>query len=158
MVDRALDNAMAEARQAVVVLTASRQPTSGFRYLLETYLNDYAGRHELSIAFRASGPEIPLDSRQEAELLRIFREALNNVAKHAHATAVVMTFEAEETGLLLTLADNGKGFRLSEVQHGFGITSMEQRAASIGAQLAIDSRPMDGARVTVILPRASTEA
>jgi len=151
-VDRALENALAEARQAVVVLAARRTAASGFQYLIETYVRDYAARIGLSVDVRQSGPEVPLDSATEAEILRIFREALVNVSKHADATTVVMSVDADDQQIAFVLADNGVGFTPSAVDHGFGITSMRERAAAIGGTLEIDSRPMDGTRVKVTLP------
>jgi signal transduction histidine kinase len=59
---------------------------------------------------------------------------------------------AREQELTVMVADNGNGFDPSTAPHGFGLESMQRRAAVIGATLAIDSRPLDGTRVTIQLP------
>jgi signal transduction histidine kinase len=55
--------------------------------------------------------------------------------------------------LTLAVSDNGRGFSAEDhSRSGYGLKSMEQRAAIIGASLNVDSRPQDGTRVTVTVP------
>jgi len=57
----------------------------------------------------------------------------------------------------VTVQDNGRGFDPEAVPVGeFGIAGMRERAALVGGELAIDSRPLDGTRVTLRVPLPST--
>ena len=99
------------------------------------------------------GEVAPLASRQQAEVLRIVQQALNNVRKHADATVVRVRIRGVADGLEILIADNGRGFSPAEADpSGFGMESMRQRAELIGATLAIDSAPADGTRLTLHVP------
>ena len=94
-------------------------------------------------------PEI--GARAQAELLRIVQEAMTNVRKHADAT-VVRVDVTSNGELRLTVTDNGHGFRPENVSSGFGLESMRQRAAIIGARLTVTSEPQNGTRVELAMP------
>jgi two-component system, NarL family, sensor kinase len=85
------------------------------------------------------------------ELLRIAQEAIQNAEHHARARTIVVTLRAlPGRGLQMTVADDGQGFDPTfPGRGGFGLEGMRERAASVLAELAIDSTPGAGARVTV---------
>jgi signal transduction histidine kinase len=96
----------------------------------------------------------PLPPPVRSEILLIVQEALANVRKHADATVVRVTVTSDGPTAVLTVADNGRGFATGEATGtGFGIRGMRERAALVGAELEIISRPRDGTRVVVRLPR-----
>jgi signal transduction histidine kinase len=103
-------------------------------------------------------PEPRLASRIETTLFRIMQEALNNVAKHARATEVRITLETTDRMLRLSMADNGVGFdqanvrMKSDIPH-WGLLTMQERAASVGGSLAVESALGMGTRVTVKIER-----
>ena len=91
-----------------------------------------------------------------AHLVRIVQEALHNVRKHARARRVTVTVEADGAWVEVGVADDGVG--LPEPAHapagsGFGLRFMHERAEAAGGSLAVASRPTDGTRVTVRVPR-----
>ena len=63
-----------------------------------------------------------------------------------------MTVEAADD-LSITVSDNGRGFHPGAMTRGFGLESMRQRAALIGASLTIGSKTRDGTRVELRIPR-----
>jgi len=97
------------------------------------------------------------------EILAIVREALTNTAKHAQATQVRMTLTCDARQIKLEIADNGVGFELEpgkasairEEQQG--LKNMRERAALIGASLAIDSAPHRGTTLHLILSAKEME-
>jgi PAS domain S-box-containing protein len=94
----------------------------------------------------------------ELALFRVVQEAMDNVAKHARATKILLT-EAEDNGTVrLVVTDNGVGFdqeRLGqpEGRHLWGLMTMSERAASVGGGCRIESQPGQGTRVVVELSR-----
>jgi signal transduction histidine kinase len=151
-VDHALESALAEARQALLLVrpTPNGEPT--FNEVLSRMVTDIADRFGLDLELSIEGEVRGLPESTQAELLRIIREALNNVRKHADATVVRVRLVREEDGFRLTVVDNGRGFDPAWVHPGFGQQSMQQRAALIDAQLHIDSRPMGGTTVSLDVP------
>ena len=78
--------------------------------------------------------------------------------KHADATLVRVELTETGGGLELRVTDNGRGFATDRVDRsGYGLSSMEQRAAIIGGSLTIDSRERDGTRVLVQMPLVAAD-
>lgn len=112
-------------------------------------------RYRLEPRFRAMGltlewavvalPVLPrLDASAMRQLQYIFFEAFSNVMQHAHAS--VLRIEAEPCQdsaghqVRIRIHDNGRGFDTTQVRRK-GLTSMEERATAIGAQIGICSQP-----------------
>jgi DNA-binding NarL/FixJ family response regulator len=91
--------------------------------------------------------------------MRIIQEALTNSRKHARAQEIHMHFAGTPDHVRMTVADDGCGFEPEQLpvpaidgQH-YGLRSMRERAAEIGAHLRIEARPGAGTRVILQLPR-----
>jgi PAS domain S-box-containing protein len=96
-----------------------------------------------------------LHSTVDTNFYRIMQEALNNIRKHADATAVELSLKILKGSLRLVISDNGKGFNLkrrSKKRTGFGLVGMRERAALIGADLEIESSPGHGTTIYVTVP------
>jgi signal transduction histidine kinase len=55
----------------------------------------------------------------------------------------------QAVGLRLSIADDGRGIGATPSDHGFGMTSMQQRAERIGASLTIVTAPRNGTEVVL---------
>jgi signal transduction histidine kinase len=100
-----------------------------------------------------------LAAHVETALYRISQEALQNVMKHAQAQHVLLGLQETDDGrVILTVSDDGVGFDplAAAGSFSYGLHSMRQRAAQIGAQLDIRSRVGDGSSVIVTVPPRST--
>lgn len=152
----AIESALAEARQAIMALRPSEGTT--FSEVLEHYVEDFADRFGIPADCLCDAEIDQLPASSQAELLRIVQEALNNVRKHADATQVRVEASATETGMRVTIVDNGRGFSTREPATGYGLQGMQERAALIGATLRVESRTQVGTHVVVDLPRTDTSA
>ena len=99
-----------------------------------------------------------LNPKVELALFRIAQEALNNVAKHARASQVVLTEEVDQDTVRLIISDSGIGFDLKLVDkpkegRGWGLMTMTERAMAVGGTCHIKSQPGQGTRVVVAVPR-----
>lgn len=150
-VGTAIDAALAEARDAVAALREG-SGSGPLLDMLERQVGDFSDRFALQAELSVEGPPPELGPRAEAELLRIVQEALTNARRHADATVVRVTVSNGEQ-LRIVVSDNGKGFRPSETAGGFGLDSMRQRAAIIGASLVVRSEALNGTSVEVVLPK-----
>ena len=148
----AIDAALAEARQSVAAMRLTDE--GSLEHVIGRYVEDYADRYGIRAVFEPDGDALPqLPARTQVEVLRIIQEALNNVRKHADATLVRVRLEMIEGGLRVSVVDNGRGFdpRVHDGA-GFGMESMRQRAALIGAEIQVEARPQDGTRLALIVP------
>jgi signal transduction histidine kinase len=151
----ALDNALAEARHAIAAMSEGAE-SGPLLDILERQVDDFSDRFAIRAELSHHGPEPEIGPRARAEVVRIVQEALTNVRKHADAT-VVRVSVASGDDLRIAVADNGRGFHPDAVDGGFGLDSMRQRAALIGATLSITSKPQDGSRVELVLPLGAEE-
>jgi PAS domain S-box-containing protein len=125
----------------------------GLRAALTNYIQEWSQRAHIAAELHTSGL---LDDRLapevETALYRIAQEALNNVAKHSRARRVEVILERRAECVLLILEDDGVGFEPAHSaadRHGFGLVGMQERAALVGASLAIESTPGKGATILV---------
>jgi signal transduction histidine kinase len=96
-----------------------------------------------------------LTSETEINLYRIAQEALNNVYKHAQATAVSVILERRGNDVLLVIEDDGGGFIFpppNSVPRGMGLLGMRERAALSGGTADIESELRKGTTVFVRVP------
>jgi signal transduction histidine kinase len=149
-----------EARSSM--WTFSRQamgnvdPAASLALAAKELFNDTPVRCELSLQEQP----FELPARIRFELLRIGKEALTNVLKHSQATKVEMKLAYQEQSLQLSIEDDGRGFvptSGSNGQHGYGLTSMRQRAEGLGGKIVIESQPQQGTRVVAFIPLSREE-
>jgi signal transduction histidine kinase len=100
-----------------------------------------------------------IDDRTATTVYRIVQEALTNIGRHARATDARIIIEQHEGELMLTVQDNGVGFRDSAVRKegSFGLMGIRERAILLGGRFEVDNPPGGGGRLRVWLP-IGTEA
>ena len=100
-----------------------------------------------------SMPEFPLDSRVRHGIFLAFKEALNNVVRHSHASEVELRMEVADNELAIAIRDNGRGLPLPESAPGSdGLAGMRQRLEQLGGDCRITSQPGRGTTVEFCLP------
>lgn len=98
-------------------------------------------------------PDLQVRAQVRHQLILAFREALQNIAKHANATAATLTIRYETPELLLRLTDNGLGFsKESEGVGKDGLRNMRSRLDAIGGICEVASQPEGGTAVKFRVP------
>jgi signal transduction histidine kinase len=146
----AAERGLGESRRAIASLTDRHRDESFDAALVQT-VEEVALRLGTRVVINAEpAPGIPQE-RQE-QLLRIVREAVTNAARHGGADLVRVDF-ANGNGLRLQVEDDGVGFDPTATESsGFGLVTMRERAAAMGAQFYLSSSPDKGTKVEVIVP------
>ncbi len=115
-------------------------------------------QHGISVEVSVGDIDDRLSPTQRVSVLRIVQEALQNVRKHAAASAIAIKLEGDA----LVIEDNGRGFDLMRLASGktrnFGLQFMRERAELLGGQLQIESRQGEGTRILLRLPVQSGDA
>jgi signal transduction histidine kinase len=94
-----------------------------------------------------------MSARRMRQLFYIFREILNNVEKHAHATQVGIKMTWNHDCLHLVVSDNGKGFNQNEIQYShYGLRFMRERTELLNGRLLVQSAVDSGTTVTLEVP------
>ncbi|MDQ4429826.1 signal transduction histidine-protein kinase/phosphatase UhpB [Yokenella regensburgei] len=95
--------------------------------------------------------ETGLSENQRVTLFRVCQEGLNNIVKHASASAVTLQGWQQNERLMLVIEDDGCGLPPGSGQKGFGLTGMRERVTALGGTLTISCT--HGTRVSVSLPQ-----
>jgi signal transduction histidine kinase len=101
--------------------------------------------------------DITCDGRLPAKLEegfhRIAQEALHNAVRHARAGRIDVRLGRDDGRVRLEVCDDGVGFDPADAKlraRHLGLTSMEERAAELNAEIAVISAPGAGTSVTVV--------
>jgi PAS domain S-box-containing protein len=118
----------------------------------------FSQRTGIDIVVQGDEADSRLTPKVELGLFRIAQEALNNVAKHAQASHVVVTEELDKDTIRLIISDNGTGFDSNAVTkpkegRGWGLMTMTERAIAFGGHCRIESQLGQGTRVIVKVSR-----
>lgn len=118
--------------------------------LLASYIQKAGVSGDTVFAFE-SASEIDWDAISglvKITIYRIVQEGLSNVVKYADAMECSVTISQPDSAtLLLTIADNGKGFDAALIPKGIGLSNMKTRARLVKADLHIESAPGKGTRI-----------
>ncbi len=148
--------------QSIENLMAELRPPLLDEYGLGAALGAYADGFS-----RRTGARVVVDDALEGgrrlpreaaiALFRIAQEALANVAKHARARNVRISLQREAGEAVLEVEDDGRGFDPAGGNSGgrLGMTTMRERAASVGARIEVDSTLGGGTSVRVALPEGA---
>ncbi len=147
-----------EVRDTLYDLRTDVSESTGVADVLEEYAERIAERSGVHVQVDAErSHRLPI--LQEREMWRVAQEALANVERHAHATAVRILWRCDGARAVIDVTDNGIGFAQDRAGRldSYGVLGMRERASSIGASLEIHSAPGRGTRVRCILdPTAGT--
>lgn len=143
-------SALKEMREMIMQL---RPP--GLEEGLITGLKQYGERLKLTVRSHIIGIQ-ELPRIVEETLWRIGQEALNNVSKHAATKDVLLILIIQDDRVELRIEDHGRGInrqRLNELtRHSVGLSSMRERAESVGGQFRLYSVYREGTIVEVMIP------
>lgn len=152
----ALQESLKDVRRFIFNLRPASLSDAGLVTTLKYYAQDYSDQFGTPVEVNV--PEtLALSADQELVVFRVIQEALQNIHKHAEADSVVVNVQHRRDGpLVVTIADDGKGFDPKVVRQGrtgsSGLVSMRERAATVGGTLKVDSRPGTGTTITLTLP------
>lgn len=152
VVERALARArssLAEARRAIMALRASTLEHGDLQSAVVAALDDFVATAGVRCERTVSVAGHALEPWETQDLLRIVQECLSNITRHAGATSVVVELEARGRGIMMRIEDDGKGFDMTTVPPGLGLTGLHERAARLDAELQVESAVGGGTTVAL---------
>ncbi len=102
--------------------------------------------------FSITGNPVYLNNNTELVLFRIVQEVLNNIVKHASATAIQMHLHYNAANLSVEIKDNGRGFNFTEKTAGTGLQNIKKRTALLNGIFNIYSNEHSGTEVKIKIP------
>jgi signal transduction histidine kinase len=150
------DDVVADARNRVRELRGA-EGTGDLCAIVEQLVAAASFDPPIPVRIVVEGKPRPLHPLVAAEITRILREALFNIAHHARATSAEIAIGFEPRYLAIRTRDDGVGIPEQVLVRGhkeghFGLIGMRERAEKIGGGIAISSSPGGGSEVMLTLP------
>jgi len=145
----------AEIQRVVYDLRPPILDELGFVPALKSYMQDFRKYTGLSSFLTIEGVVVRLPEKSEVSIYRMLQEALQNVYQHASASNVDVIIRFADDALHLVVEDDGCGFavdRVEDLHKHFGLTTMQERANSLGGTLTITSSQGEGTQITMCVP------
>lgn len=156
---RTVKNESAELRSFVTDLRPVRVQSADLVDLMRGFAERFRNESRLALDLLVDSAELRAPDRVCREIFQIYREALNNIKKHAKATHVVVKLSQDDSRLLLVVDDNGEGFSFAGKFTGdeldrlrLGPISIKERTRTVNGDLTVESNPGHGARLTIEVP------
>jgi signal transduction histidine kinase len=144
----------ADVRESIIGLRSAAQGSSAADSLRD-YAATWAAQNGIACRLHLE-TDLQMPAVSELQVLRIVQEALANVRKHSRARRADVRVEPAGDRLRITVQDDGIGFNPAELGRSefprFGLSTMRERAESVGGRLDLDSVPGRGTRVTIEVP------
>jgi len=127
---------------------------------LQTFMKNFREQTGILVTLSAFAAVEQVSGATRTVLYRVAQEALNNVARHAHASEAEVTIQKLDGAVSLKIKDNGNGFRqerLSNVKGNrrLGLLGMKERVEMVNGSFAVESAPGKGTRIQVQIPLAN---
>ena len=152
-------NESAELRHMVTDMRPLRVQSADLVDLMSGFAERYRNESTLALDLLVDSAQLHAPDRVCREIFQIYREALNNIKKHAKASHVVVKLSQDDSRLVLMVDDNGEGFSFAGRFTGdeldrlrLGPISIKERTRTVGGVLTIESNPGHGARLTIEIP------
>ncbi|MGH7576424.1 MAG: two-component regulator propeller domain-containing protein [Longimicrobiales bacterium] len=140
--------------EIVWALNPERESLRDLARKMREHAEDVYTQRDVSLSFHA--PDDDGDRRLAVGLRRdlflIFKEAVNNSARHSGCSTAHVRLDVDGPSLALEVQDDGCGFDPRAMSDGNGLLSMRRRAERLGAILDVTSRPGEGTAVRLHLP------
>jgi signal transduction histidine kinase len=148
-----LNQIIEDIRLYIRNLRTARDEQATFGQRLDNLARHFKDFSQVDVILDVPSSLRTLNEKQRHSLSQIAREALSNVARHAEATQVKVKVREVGNNLVMTIADNGKGFDPDKIDNpnSFGLRNMDQRARRLGGTLLIESNS-NGTTVSVQVP------
>lgn len=149
-----ISGAMNVVRRIASTLRPAVLDDLGLVAALEWQAQQFAQMAKVRVTATLPPTDPPLDSDALTTVFRIVQEALTNIARHAEASHVHVSLQADDEQVEIIVSDDGRGITSTELsdRRSLGLLGQHERAAAAGGVLSISSQPKGGTRVHLTLP------
>ncbi|MDD2793794.1 MAG: ATP-binding protein [Sediminibacterium sp.] len=155
-----VNTSIKDLRQLAKLLQAENLLQQGLMQAIEQEMQwmEKHGQYAVTYVQKIDNTYLP-NAKKDLIAFRLLQETLNNIIKHARATAIHCELHFQQQVLHLAVSDNGSGFALSHVDNtaaGLGITNMKKRTALVGGTIEFSSEPDRGTTIYITIPYEQT--
>ena len=126
----------------------------GLPVALKGFCREVESAHQVTVQFAARDVPRTLPEDVALCLYRVAQEALQNVVKHSGAKRANVELRTADSAIELSVADDGNGFEVGakRTTGSLGLVSMAERVRLVHGEIAVESKPGQGTKVTVRVP------
>ena len=129
---------------------------------LHAFMKEFTKRTGVHARLTAFAAIEQLDNATRTALYRVAQESLTNVARHAQATIVDVTFEKLPNAICMKVKDNGRSFQAQRVMRSknntrLGLIGMRERVEMVGGSFGVESASGKGTTVLAQIPLGKTK-
>ncbi len=146
-----LDDTIRQLRSVIFDLQDRQRSPSGLRAEMLRVAIEARPALGFEPRMRFEGPVDTLGRPFAEHVVAVLREALSNVARHAHATTVGVRVVAESGEFRVDVVDDGIGTN-GEVGTGNGLRNLADRAQDLGGTCALRCGPLGGSTLEWRIP------
>ncbi len=145
----ALSGTLALVRDLATELRPAMLDDLGLPAALEWTAGEFETRYGIPCQWVTNTDTVRLDTQPATAIFRVVQECLTNIVRHAQATAVTITLDAQPDQLVVTVRDNGRGFAYDPAtrMRSMGLAGIYDRVRAIDGALAIETAPGAGTLV-----------
>lgn len=146
-----------DVRGQIRKLSLSVSPDEDFPEVLRRFLDMFQQMYtiETELILPEDKTRLSFSPTVNLQVLRIVQETFTNIRKHSCAQRVRVSLARDQTGISLTVEDNGIGFNPAEMVGSsgtFGLHIMAERAREIGGNFQVSTQCGSGTRISVQVP------
>jgi len=120
---------------------------------IQAFCNKINLTNRIKIEFTSKGVDQSMDKNIQLILFRVISELINNTIKHAKASLINISIEAQGAKIRVEFSDNGIGFNtekiMSDKRVGIGLKSIISRIKSINGSCHFSSEEGQGFRIII---------
>ena len=145
-----LNTAYRELRELITTFRL-RIDERGFNAALQETIAEFSGKLGFAVRLNSALSGLVLSGNEEMHVIRIIREALSNIERHAEAKSAYVDIAVDtKHAVTVRICDDGKGFDPGhQPANHFGTSIMADRSQILAGRLEIDSAPGAGSSVTL---------
>ncbi|HYV90313.1 MAG TPA: tetratricopeptide repeat protein [Chitinophagales bacterium] len=147
-----IDSSISDLRKIMDDLQSSTLQEKGYVAATEELVNKINQLQQINFALTHHGIDSRFDHKTEHNLFRITQELINNTLKYAKAKNVSLDLVKRDDKIVLMYEDDGEGFDVQNVKHGYGLSNIESRAQALAGTAEFDSKPGAGSRTIIEMP------
>ncbi|MBX9849067.1 MAG: sensor histidine kinase, partial [Rhodocyclaceae bacterium] len=151
-----LDQAMGTAGRVARQLRPGILKEFGLAAAIESQAEDFAASTGIPCRTQCEAfeGEDEVDADTSLAIFRIVQEALTNVAKHAHASLVVVRMRRERGSIALEIRDNGRGISEKDMnkRKSFGLRGIRERVHALAGTFDIRQGEHGGTHLILQIP------
>ncbi len=146
--------AMDEMGDIVWAIQSSPDEDKNLSYRIKNYGSSLLALKNISCHYNIN-PELDkklVSVEARKNVLLIIKEAINNIAKYSHATHAAINLSEQEGNVILSVTDNGTGFKPETVKKGNGLINMQNRCRYLDGMFKIISVQNEGTKINCTIP------